>query len=393
MYVIGIVTLLLVPSQIGLPQLVLRETVRAIEADENIATASIIRWSYIAVTLAGLVAIGGLLVFSQTKNAADIAHLILIGLPLILLSSWNALRASVLRAYGWVTRSQIPENVVKPTALLIFIGIVAWAAGGKGVTAGQAIAANVVAVALAFVVGFFLFRMAHKRRNLAHRYQHSLWLWATLALGLTTSLRAISTNLDIVLLGSFGMVEEAGVFKVAALIGAQVGVALQIANIVVAKDVGAALERGQTKEVERILRKSSLLTAAASAALVLFLLAFGRVILDIAFPPAFKEAYWPMIILALAQLVNCFTGSVGLLLNFARKEWSITGALAISTAANVVLNLVLIPQYGALGAAYSSLSSMIIWNAILFRTVSRDLSMNIGIWAGIKDAFQRRSLW
>lgn len=387
-YVLGVVTLILVPAQIGLPQLILRETVRSVEAGDEIATASIIRWGYVGVTVAGFIAIGGLVVFASTGMASNISHLILLALPLVLLTSWNAVRASVLRAYGWVTRSQLPENIAKPGALLL--GVAALIAVTHGnLTAEQAVGANVFAVAMAFVVGFFLFRKAHSGGGKVRGvYRHKAWLLATFALSITTALRAVSMNLNVVLLGNFGMIEEAGVFKVASLIGGQVGIALQVANIVLAKDVGAALQREDKGEAERLLRKSSFLTTLTSGAVVICLAIIGRPLLSFAFPPAFSDAYWPMLILAFAQFVNCMTGSVALLLNLARLEWDITGALVISTGLNVILNVLLIPRFGIEGAAASSLISMTVWNVLLHVRAGRKLQVNVGFLAGAADFIQ-----
>ncbi len=389
-YVIGIVTLVLIPAQIGIPQFVLRETIRSIEAKNDVATASVIRWGYVVVTIAACIAIAGLIVFSHVAMAPGMAHLVLLALPLVVLTSWNEVRASVLRAYGWVTRSQLPENIVKPMALLFAVAAMALLAGTDSIAAEEAILANVFGVTLALFVGFWLFRKVHAGGKFVAVYHHKAWMLATTALGLTTALRAVSLNLGVVLLGSFGMIEETGLFKVASLVASQVGVAMQVANIVIAKDVGAALERGDKRHAERLLQTSSLLTTLASAGLVLFLLIFGRWLLDLAFPPAFQVVYWPMIILAIGQLVANFTGSVSLLLNLARLEWVAMRALLYSTIVNVIANLALIPLYGVMGAAIASLLTVIVWTSVMNLQLRRLLEMQVSFLAAVTGMFVRR---
>jgi O-antigen/teichoic acid export membrane protein len=71
-----------------------------------------------------------------------------------------------------------------------------------------------------------------------------------------------------------------------------------------------------------------------------------------------------LIILSFGQLVNCLTGGVGYTLTMTGKQNIELGNSLALVVASVLLNLVLIPKYGALGAAFASSSSTLVINML-----------------------------
>ena len=83
-----------------------------------------------------------------------------------------------------------------------------------------------------------------------------------------------------------------------------------------------------------------------------------------------------LIILSGAQLVNAAAGSVGLTLMMTGHERSTAYGLFVSAVVNVVLNAVLIPQFGVVGAAVATATSTILWNVLLIIEVYRKLGID-----------------
>ena len=116
------------------------------------------------------------------------------------------------------------------------------------------------------------------------------------------------------------------------------------------------------------------LTAAVPAAAVLTLA--GGLVLGWVFGDEFSSAHLPLAVLAFGQLINAGLGAVGFLLTMTGHERETARVLWQTTALNVAMNLVLIPLYGALGAAVASTASLAIWNLVLARLVWRHLGLN-----------------
>ena len=86
-----------------------------------------------------------------------------------------------------------------------------------------------------------------------------------------------------------------------------------------------------------------------------------------------------LFILAFSKLVSAGIGSVGPVLNMTGNEKCVIKALVVSLFLNVILNIILIPFMGAVGASISYGVSIILWNFVLAFFVKK----TIGIWPSI----------
>ena len=82
-----------------------------------------------------------------------------------------------------------------------------------------------------------------------------------------------------------------------------------------------------------------------------------------------------LVILAIGQFVNVSTGSVGLVLIMSGREKVARNNVAVAATLNVVLQVVLIPRYGALGAAIATSVSIAMLNLSAAYLVHRELGI------------------
>jgi len=106
------------------------------------------------------------------------------------------------------------------------------------------------------------------------------------------------------------------------------------------------------------------------------LIVAGGPILAVVFGGDFRRGHAALAILCTAQLVNVGTGSASLLLNMAGHERVTARSLMWSAAANVILNALLIPAFGIVGAAMATAATMIGWNLALWRQVRNRLHVD-----------------
>jgi O-antigen/teichoic acid export membrane protein len=80
----------------------------------------------------------------------------------------------------------------------------------------------------------------------------------------------------------------------------------------------------------------------------------------------------PLAILAAGQLVNAAFGSVGLFLSMSGHERDTLLGQFIALTVNVLVAVVLIPPFGATGAAVAASLGLVTWNLVLAaKVVSR----------------------
>ena len=107
---------------------------------------------------------------------------------------------------------------------------------------------------------------------------------------------------------------------------------------------------------------------------VVFFALFGQWLLSF-WGDDFQEAYWVLLILAIGQFFNIATGCSGMLLMMCGFE-KVHGYISVvSVVLNIILNLYLIANYGALGAAAATAITVILSNIIKVIMVNRKIGI------------------
>ncbi|MGZ5441413.1 MAG: hypothetical protein ACXW5U_03935 [Thermoanaerobaculia bacterium] len=102
--------------------------------------------------------------------------------------------------------------------------------------------------------------------------------------------------------------------------------------------------------------------------------------LTLLFGAEFEAGTVPLMILCCSQLVNVLFGSVAVILNMTGNEGMTARGVGIAAVTNIVLNLLLMPTYGVVGAACASLVSMITWNMVLAWSATRRTALHSTIF-------------
>lgn len=180
---------------------------------------------------------------------------------------------------------------------------------------------------------------------------------------------------DLVILGLLAPASEVGVYRVAAQIATFAGFGLVVAGVVVAPRFASLhqlADRVQLQRVATLTARGSLLMA-LSVTLVCILA--GLPLLRLVFGEEFTSAYIPLLILLAGYVGSSAVGAVALLLNMTGFERQTATAVAGGAALNLILNVVLIPPLGAVGAAIAGSTALLTWNTILFRTARQKLGI------------------
>lgn len=167
----------------------------------------------------------------------------------------------------------------------------------------------------------------------------------------------------ILLLGIWADSSEVGLFGVANRIALLIGFVLVAVNSIAAPKFAELHHLENPAELSIVVQHASRLMALAATPVLLIMIALPQPLLGI-FGEEFRAAWPLLIILAAGQFVNVVSGSVGMLLMMTGNAALYrSGALAGATA-GIVLALILIPEYGALGAAISAAVAQSIVNLL-----------------------------
>jgi O-antigen/teichoic acid export membrane protein len=285
------------------------------------------------------------------------------------------LNQATFRAIQRITTGYVLPLVVRP--LLIMGGIGLFLLIGWPLT-------DLTAIGLtAFVIGSIVLAMRWTFwRGMATEiistppiYETGTWLRVSLPMLLTAGSAIIMKQTDVLMVGSFLGAKEAALYFAATRISTLVAFVLQSVNAVSAPSFAALHAAGDRAGLQRLVTTVSHWIFWPSCGIIAVLVLFAEPVLWL-FGPEFTAARWVLIILMGGQVVNAWAGSVVILLNMTGHQNNVATVQVVTVFINILLNVVTIPLFGALGAACSTALTMAMWNIWLYVLVIRKLGIH-----------------
>jgi O-antigen/teichoic acid export membrane protein len=298
-----------------------------------------------------------------------------VAMLLVPLTSLTLLRQGAMQAFGRVVSGQLPEYLVRP--LLIIAGVLALQWLGA-LTSTTALGANVVGVAVAFVVGALLLRRAlpDALRLVRAEFVTREWLRASLPMMLIAGVWMANSNITTLIVGTLDGPRAAGVYSIVQK-GAEVIVLLLYAtNMPLAPVIARLYARKDRQGLEHTTEQMARATLLVSAPIALALMVFPHTFLDI-FGASFQTGAAALAILALGQLINAAAGPAGNVMLMTGQERIAVRGVAAGLIVNIILAVVLVPPLGVTGGAIAFAAALVLWNTVLVVLARRLIGVNV----------------
>lgn len=370
--VIAVVSVLGVPAQLGLQNLVVREVATYQLHEQWSLLKGVLRFSFLVVagsTLVILLAALAFALFFGHRFAGEEVNTMLWGLALLPLLALGGVRGAALRGLRRVTEGQVPEFILVPGLTLAFVG--GYVALRQPLPPSTSMALRAIASLLAFAVGVLLLARALPaayRRSPA-QYEGHRWLRSAVPLSLTGGVRVLHVQTGIIALSVFRSAEETGFFRVASQGAMLVTFALAAISMVIGPQIARLYAAGDYRRLQRLATTSTRLLLLAGLPVALLLIVFGERILGFVFGVAYRPSSGALAVLCLGQLFHAATGTVGLFLNMTGHEIDTVAVTVITTVLNVTLTFALVPSYGVVGAALAFALSEATLQTVLYKKV------------------------
>lgn len=381
-YVLAILTLLALPAQAGIPQLVTRETALSMVRKSTARVVGIWRWATkIGVVMGGAIALGlGVVQMAWPDVMGENADLFFAGLLLPLALALTHIVAAFLRGLRNVVLAQLVGSVTAPLVFIVFICVLLGI--NTEITPSSAMGLNFLSTGIALSLGMLLFFKVRPWRaveKIEPAYETKAWMKSLMPLSMITGFSFINAQVALVMLGILAAKMDVGVYKAMLVFSSALLIAQQAINDVISPYLVSSHETGNKHKLETIV----FMTALASFVLMLFpalIFAFwGGSIIELVYGEEYRTGYVALVILLVGQVVNAGSGPVALLLNMTGHERYTLRGVGVSTILNVVLNVILIPKYGIAGAAVASALTVMGWNLILVYFVATKLGINSSV--------------
>ncbi len=180
---------------------------------------------------------------------------------------------------------------------------------------------------------------------------------------LTGSMFFILGWTDNIILGIFRSSEEVGMYDAAFKLSTLSAIVLLAINAIQAPMFSELYNKNEMGRLQQIILKSNRLLFFTSLPLTLILCFFPETILGF-LGEGFKGAWLALILLSIGNFVNSITGSIGILLQMSGHQKQYNNIITTTAIGSVLLNFILIPKIGLVGAAISSSAAKIIQNLI-----------------------------
>lgn len=386
-YAMAAVTLLAVPSALGLPALIVRQVSAYRASDDWALLRGLLRRSNqmvaLVVTVLTLVAVLLAWLLAPRLPEQGLATF-LVALTMVPLLAFATLRVAALQGLHHVVLAQLPEALLRP-GLFLAGAVALYAVLGRQFDPVWAMIAHATATAFAFAVGAWLLtrRRPVQSRQAPPRYRTREWLVSAWPMLFVTGANMAHIHIDLLMLGLFTTSHDVGIYRVASR-GAEIVLFVLIAaNLTAAPVFSNLYYRNQRVELQRVVTLTVRMVTAFALPVALFLMLWGEPLLRLLFGEAYVGAALALAILAGGQLVNAGLGSVGTLLNMTGHERASARAAAVSVTANIALNASLIPLWGINGAAVATAISIALWNVLMALAVRRHLRIDVTALAGL----------
>ncbi len=337
----------------------------------------------ISLVLAFFVAVFSRLIAISVFHSENLVRL----LPLIVISiPASVIRdviGGILRGYKEAFRSLLPENLISPffrLAIFLLLSL-------NGVSPFQAIIAYITGEILSSFLSIkFLLSKIKNIAPVKRIYERKRILEVAFTIILTGISVLLYTQADIVILGMFTSAETVGIYGVASRLVLLVYFPMMAFATAIPSLISSIHTSGDMAELRKVVSESTRWILSTAMPIILILFLEGEYILKYFYGPEFAAGYIVLLILTLGQLVKAGAGLVGVILQMTGEHKVYMKVNIIWGIVNIILNVLLVPRFGMIGAAISTavclamidiICIFIIYNKLSVVTLAKGLKFDV----------------
>ncbi len=299
-------------------------------------------------------------VFAKEHLASYLKLMSFALIPFVLLS----INSESLRAFKKIKEYTTLQNLLPFLCTFIFFSISFYIMHIKNIKV--VIIAYIFGISISFLFSFLLLNKEFSNKN-GELEEVSLKqiLSVSIPMLLSSSLFMIMSWADTIMLGMWRTEEEVGIYNVAVKLSLITSFTLAAVNSIAAPKFAEFWGNGDIKGLARVAQQSTKLIFWTSAPILVLYILFPKFFMGI-FGEEFRKGALALVFLTIGQFVNASVGSVGYILQMTGKQKIFQNIILIAAILNIMLNLLLIPKLGIVGAAVASAIAFCFINIVPF---------------------------
>ncbi|MEL7047714.1 MAG: lipopolysaccharide biosynthesis protein [Pseudomonadota bacterium] len=343
---------------------------------------------YVAFAMVPAIAGSALLVALWLSGSSDVWLPLLIGIASVPALAFLRLNGAVANAHRRFYASYLPDLIGKPLLALLAVLLITMGAAAASTT--TVLLVYLGGVVLLMGIQFYLVEAAvsdNDRTSAAMtdrtvkdsqtapvNWFHRAWPMIPLALFV-----GLFGDLQILLVSPHLPADQLAVFGVCIKLALLLGFISQITHQVFLPDAAEAYANDDKSSLGEQIRRANILATVLCLVGWLGLLLIGDRLLAL-FGKAFEDGYWCLIVLGLSSVARAYMGPGAQFIVLAKAERRALWASLTSVVLLALLNALLAPFAGILGASIAVLASITIWSCWLAVLARHRTGLDVAGW-------------
>ncbi|MCF6355773.1 MAG: oligosaccharide flippase family protein [Candidatus Polarisedimenticolaceae bacterium] len=356
-------------SQLGLNTTVVRIISSAtLEEKRSFLNKTIIKMLLVIASISALMMlffmsdyVGLLLDLFSSMNLIS-SSMYIIGL-LILIIAIRTFIAEVFRGFGDIKRASLYQRIL-PNILMLSMLFLIVASNYK---TDLHIVLNILLLANFILCMIIFVPFKNKLNKLSGNDSLAIGtlLSSSSPIAASQICQLIFTQIPLWVLGATSLPEDIANYGVAFRLAALVSLPLLIANNVIMPHVAKQHATNNKHDLNALIQITVIITSLVSLLFLVVFAFFGDKVLALLFGEEYVIAYLILLVIGCGQAVNVFSGSPAVILAMAGKETYVLYSNLFASIIVLVASVIIIPIYGAVGAAVVTAIGLIVVNIFL----------------------------
>lgn len=287
--------------------------------------------------------------------------------------------SSALRAQGSVFTALLPRDIAWrfcfPLIVVVFVVM------GFELTGALALLIAALSLAVVMVLQFWFARRRGYYNEIGFKPVAAYWgvhgvasLWFFVG----TVIDSAALNLDIVLVGIFVASESAGIYFNAFRTAGLMTLFMFAITLVIAPMVARHYHSGEIKKAQGVTTLCAWAGFLFSLVIFALFVFFGDVVLSL-FGPEFSDGHAILVILSIGLLADAATGPTRIVMMMTGHERQYVSLFGSIMAVGFVVQLVVIPIYGVMGAAIVNALSRVVAQTVIAVWTTRKVGIDTSL--------------
>lgn len=398
--VVATISMLIIPTELGIPRLVTREVAAAKVKDEWGKINGITKWAVGFVVQASVILFLICAIFTLISRFPFFAGgipqssffaALLVGFTLIPIVSISNVYCAKLRGLHQIVLSQIPEIIVRPGLFSTALFVTTFFSSKLNPETAIFLSSGAALISMSISKLLVDSHSSHSSAFTSIKIERSealLLLKSSIPMALTDGARILQTNLVIFIMGLFVSSDAVGIYKAAASLSLLIAMPITLINITCSSMISRLYTEGNIEEIQPLLAWASLSATVATFLLSVPIMFFGTQVTTLLFGIEFSGSAHISQILCMGIVFSSVFGCAPTLLNMTGHERVVTKTAGVSVLLLLFSAPVLIYFFGIIGAALSASFAMVTWGALMRSAAFRQL----GLESSLVHSYIRKKL-